>query len=897
MPVSRVTSSLRRVLGLSVAVIVLVTGLSAAQLAADRSEPAAAADLRAFDPGYIISDENFFNSGAMDEGAVQQFLNGRIASCVRGYTCLRDFRQDTSTRPADRYCGQYDGAGGESAARIIVKTARACGINPQVLIVTLQKEQGLVTSREPTTGTYRIAMGYACPDTAACDARYFGFFNQVYSAARQFKVYQYATTNTGGPYFTAYAPGGWRNVQYHPEGSCGSSSVFIQNQATANLYYYTPYQPNGAALASGYGTGDGCSAYGNRNFFSYFSDWFGPPAYRVQGSIGAFWRSNGGANGNLGHPLQNEQTVVGGWKQRFSAGLVTTRSGEPVHVVRGAIGAHYSSLGEETNSLGWPTSSERQEAGGWVQDFTGGQIVVVGSRVAAVKGTIGALYRQSGGPAGRLGAPTGDERWSNGTWIQDFVGGRIQMSSAGTFSIVGDIGVAVRGLNPAAQNDLGAPVATEEQVGGRWQQRFSTGVVVVSGGEAWTVRGELGRAYSSLGGLRSDLGTPTGEQQVRSGGWSQRFTGGTLYSSSVGVHAVPTAIGSVLDANGGIGGSLGWPVGAAHTVAGTLTQRFSNGYLVAGSPGQVVKGAIAVELARGGGMRPVLGLPVGGERLAGGIWVQDFTSGQIVYSGSGAYTAQGSLGAAYRIAGGAEGPLGALTGQERAVSGGWRQTVRNGEIFSGPGGTHAVKGSILAAYSAGGSSSGRLGWPSGAELTVSGGWKQSFTGGWLFSASGGATVAVQGSIGAEYQRIGQEASQLSWPTRAEYVYAGNWRQDFRGGSILHSGLGSASVTGSIGSAYFAAGGPTSQAGWPLAGEQQVAGGWLQRFAAATYYASSAGTWVVQGTIGQTYDSVGGRDGRLGWPVGGERIVGGAWVQDFRGGSISVGPAGVSVSYR
>ena len=47
------------------------------------------------------------------------------------------------------------------------------------------------------------------------------------------------------------------------------------NQATANVYYYTPYQPNSTALAAGYGTGDSCSAYGNRNFYNYFTDWFG----------------------------------------------------------------------------------------------------------------------------------------------------------------------------------------------------------------------------------------------------------------------------------------------------------------------------------------------------------------------------------------------------------------------------------------------------------------------------------------------------------------------------------------------------------------------------------------------------------------------------------------------
>lgn len=54
--------------------------------------------------------------------------------------------------------------------------------------------------------------------------------------------------------------------------------MLIRNQATASLYNYTPYQPNAAALAAGYGTGDACSSYGNRNFWNYFSDWFGNPA-------------------------------------------------------------------------------------------------------------------------------------------------------------------------------------------------------------------------------------------------------------------------------------------------------------------------------------------------------------------------------------------------------------------------------------------------------------------------------------------------------------------------------------------------------------------------------------------------------------------------------------------
>ncbi len=51
--------------------------------------------------------------------------------------------------------------------------------------------------------------------------------------------------------------------------------MYIENQATAGLYIYTPYVPNQAALNNLYGTGDGCSAYGNRNFWRTFTDWFG----------------------------------------------------------------------------------------------------------------------------------------------------------------------------------------------------------------------------------------------------------------------------------------------------------------------------------------------------------------------------------------------------------------------------------------------------------------------------------------------------------------------------------------------------------------------------------------------------------------------------------------------
>lgn len=228
-----------------------------------------AADLRQFNAGNIVSDEVFFNPATMTEGDIANFLRSKVPSCRSGYVCLKDFRQSTANKAADAYCDGYAGAGNESAARIIYKVAVSCGINPQALLVILQKEQSLVTHVWPSDFRYTIAMGHHCPDTAACDPRYAGFQNQVYGAARQFQIY------AEGRYFTYYAPGKTWNIRFNPNVACGSSPVRVANTATAALYYYTPYQPNAAALNAGYGEGDACSAHGNRNFYQYFVDWFG----------------------------------------------------------------------------------------------------------------------------------------------------------------------------------------------------------------------------------------------------------------------------------------------------------------------------------------------------------------------------------------------------------------------------------------------------------------------------------------------------------------------------------------------------------------------------------------------------------------------------------------------
>ena len=250
-----------------------------------------AADLSGFRPGNIISNEVFFDEDTMTISQIQDFLEKKVPACQSGYTCLKDWYDTSRTTSADAMCGAYSGGVKERASRIIYKVAQACGINPQVFLVMLQKEQGLVTHTWPSKWRYTIAMGQGCPDTAACDTRYYGFFNQVYGAAWQLK--RYANPPGTSQFFTWYAPGNTWNILYHPNRDCGSAPVTVMNQATANLYYYTPYQPNSAALRAGYGEGNTCSSYGNRNFYNYFSDWFGSlqgdPCVVPPGSVSASW--------------------------------------------------------------------------------------------------------------------------------------------------------------------------------------------------------------------------------------------------------------------------------------------------------------------------------------------------------------------------------------------------------------------------------------------------------------------------------------------------------------------------------------------------------------------------------------------------------------------------------
>lgn len=261
--------------------------------------PVKAAPITDFNAGNIIDDGVFYNKSSMNVQQIQNFLNILMPSCdtwgtgpseygggtraqwaaangrpAPPYVCLNNYHENPSNNETSYEKGGGAFPGGLSAAQIIYNAAQEYGINPQVLLVILKKESAgpLTADPWPFKSQYKYAMGYACPDSgpgfsANCQASKAGFYNQMMTAAWQLKYYK------EHPNDYRYAVG-QNQIQYAPDPACGTKSVYIENIATLSLYIYTPYTPNAGALANYPGTAH-CGAYGNRNFYMFFKEWFG----------------------------------------------------------------------------------------------------------------------------------------------------------------------------------------------------------------------------------------------------------------------------------------------------------------------------------------------------------------------------------------------------------------------------------------------------------------------------------------------------------------------------------------------------------------------------------------------------------------------------------------------
>ena len=232
--------------------------------------------LGGFSPNMLITDTMMFKADSMNREQVDAFLRDKGSACKDGSDkapCLKNLRESTPRRAATRYCEAIPAVKNATAGRIITDAARACGVNPQVILVMLQKEQGLITTRNATPAQLQKALGFACPDFTSCDDRYSGFVHQIYYGTS--RLQEYGDPDRG----YRYQAGRTYDIQYSPYEFCGYGTVKIANRATAALYNYTPFTPTQATLDAGAGavSDDVCATYGNRNFFRNFSLWFGSP--------------------------------------------------------------------------------------------------------------------------------------------------------------------------------------------------------------------------------------------------------------------------------------------------------------------------------------------------------------------------------------------------------------------------------------------------------------------------------------------------------------------------------------------------------------------------------------------------------------------------------------------
>lgn len=296
--------------------------------------------LSGFDPGTLISDDLFYDSNAMSASDIQSFLDSKIGTCTNG-RCLNVLNVDISSRPA-RYstttgnlvCESIQG-GSMRVSELVYRMQVACGISAKVILVTLQKEQGLVTNDGPSDWNLSAAMGQSCPDTAPCDPAYAGVGPQIVAGVTQLKIYKAARFGKQP---------GVQYIQYNPNADCGGTTINVTNYATAALYSYTPYQPNPASLAAGWGLGDGCSSYGNRNFYNYYTSWFGPAS-------------------KVGFPIGNVELVAGETGGVRVAGWALdpdSASSIQVHVYVGSVGTPLvANLSRTDVSAIYPASGDK----------------------------------------------------------------------------------------------------------------------------------------------------------------------------------------------------------------------------------------------------------------------------------------------------------------------------------------------------------------------------------------------------------------------------------------------------------------------------------------------------------------------------------------------------------
>jgi uncharacterized protein with LGFP repeats len=269
-----------------------------------------------------------------------------------------------------------------------------------------------------------------------------------------------------------------------------------------------------------------------------------PVPVNINGETSASTQVVAGSSVQLAAPLTSAYWRFQNWSDGGAAAHSFTMPDADRTMTAGyitAIATRYAALGGASSSLGSPTSTEYDAAGGRTRNYTGGRLYwSPGTAVHTVSGAILPKYLAAGGPAS-LGFPTTDVVAVKGGWASSFTGARIYWSSAtGAHSLGGPI--LAKYLAAGGPNSYGLPSTDVVTVPGGSYAHFSGGRSIFWSGptQARLVYGPIRTKYAAMGYQKSCLGFPTTDRYAVTGGYRNRFTGGMITYTTATAKTVST---------------------------------------------------------------------------------------------------------------------------------------------------------------------------------------------------------------------------------------------------------------------------------------------------------------------------------------------------------------------
>lgn len=634
-----------------------------------------------FNAGYLIDDSVFYNPNTMTVAEIQKLLDDKSPACdmwgtglISGrkypdgtwvpagttraqyakvmrekygntkyhdppYVCINKYYENPETHQSLYETQGVATAGMKSAAQIIYDVAQEYSINPQVLLVMIKKESLVWGDNWPLKYEYNTVMGYGCPDNAPCNEAYYGFYNQVQKAAWQFKYYREHPTSYH------YKPNQNNNVYYHPNMACGTKQVYLENIATTSLYIYTPYTPNDAALRAYPGTGDGCSSYGNRNFYMFFREWFGN-TYGSSMYIDERHDVLGGDNGVLGKKTTDVPNCAIGHAdacvQAYENGVIIYSPKTGAWENYGVIRDKFVSSGSVDGELGFPTSPVNcniGHEGACVQAYENGAIIYSPETGAIINsGKIRETFVENGSVDGDLGFPVEDSQNIDGETYQKYQNGVISnFGGKEYFALSGDIYniyLENKDTLKAPTNRLNCNIGHE----GACVQAFENGVIIQNPKTGiWEQYGAIREKFIAEKSVDGVLGFPTSGIIFDGGLEYQEFENGIIYSYA---DEVISSYGEIYKKYLTTKDLLGNPtanINANIGHAGASVQAFENGVIIhnprTGTWEQY--GEIRSKFVSLGSVDGALGFPTGPMNCSigfDGACVQAYENGVIIHN-------------------------------------------------------------------------------------------------------------------------------------------------------------------------------------------------------------------------------------------------------------------------